>query len=298
MTEVVQSLNSKSNLTNWIKRNQIISFILFTLFFSYLIGVPYSLWMKGFLEESAGFTSVYLQRLLTVYGPALAAITITYLTNRKSGVKNLCQKLIPSKKHWEWYLFLPVIASVITFTSFLIGGLSFINLTSIIADSWFIFFGHLILQTLIIGIGEELGWRGWLLPKLTDKYSLAVSILFISIIWGLWHFPILLSGPAIVMPWLYLLFSASIILTWIWLKVKGNIAVLVIAHASLNSAQFFLENQFSKENAGLILQSWEINGYIYLVMAGFFLFLMRKILNKNVKLDNGTLKINDVQPKL
>ena len=298
MTEVVQSLNSKSNLTNWIKRNQIISFILFTLFFSYLIGVPYSLWMKGFLEESAGFTSVYLQRLLTVYGPALAAITITYLTNRKSGVKNLCQKLIPSKKHWEWYLFLPVIASVITFTSFLIRGLSFIHLSSIIADNWFMLLGHLILQTLIIGMGEELGWRGWLLPKLTDKYSLAVSILFISIIWGLWHFPILLSGPAIVMPWLYLLFSASIILTWIWLKVKGNIAVLVIAHASLNSAQFFLENQFSKENAGLILQSWEINGYIYLVMAGFFLFLMRKILNKNVKLDNGTLKINDVQPKL
>ncbi len=273
-------------MTNLIKRNQITGFILFTLFFSYLIGLPYNIWTREISKESSEFIAIYLPRLIIVTGPALAAITITYLINGKSGVKNLCQKLIPYKKHWGWYLWLPVITSVITISSFLIGGLSFSNLSNILADSWFILIVHLIVQTLIIGIGEELGWRGWLLPKLTDKYSLAVSILFVIIIWGLWHFPILLKGPAIVVPWLFLIFSASIILTWIWLKVKGNIFVLAIAHGSINSSQFFLENQLSKEESQILLDSWEVNGYIYFVIAIFFLFLMRKSLYRTVKVDN------------
>lgn len=215
-----------------------------------------------------------------VIGPSIGAITVSYLTNGNTGVQDLLQKLVPRKKELGWYLTLPIIATAITFISFLIGGLSINRLFNILADSWVLLILHLVIQTLIIGIGEELGWRGWLLPKLTNRYSLAVSMLLIFIIWGFWHFPILFMGADIVVPWIFVIISATIILTWIWMKTKGNIFILAIAHASINSSQFFLENQIGQDENQLILNSWGVNGYLYIMIGGIFLFLMRNALTK------------------
>ena len=290
MTEAVESSSRKGNLIDFIKRNQILSFILITVIISYFIGVPYQMWTGEFFEVTTGFASLYFQRLTIVYGPGLAAISITYLTVGKIGVKNLIRGLKPSKKYWKWYLVLPIFPFAITFTSFFIGGVSLEHLFSVTEDNWIILIGHLVLQTLIIGIGEELGWRGWLLPKLANKYPLGISILFMALIWGVWHFPILFRGPAIVIPWILMLFSLSIVFTWIWLRVKGAVSVLALAHASVNSTQFFLENELSKEYAHLILNSWEVNGYLYLALGICFLFPLGRHFNFQ-------LKMNDVQPK-
>lgn len=81
-------------------------------------------------------------------------------------------------------------------------------------------------------------------------------------------------GAEVVIPWLFVAISATIILTWIWIKAEGNIFILAMAHASINSAQFFLENQLGQEEHQLILNSWEANGYVYLSIAVIFLFLM------------------------
>jgi membrane protease YdiL (CAAX protease family) len=45
----------------------------------------------------------------------------------------------------------------------------------------------------VFGLGEELGWRGYLLKALRDKKFLPVSLI-IGTVWGLWHFPLILLG--------------------------------------------------------------------------------------------------------
>lgn len=42
--------------------------------------------------------------------------------------------------------------------------------------------------------GEEWGWRGYLLPKLREHFSLLPTLLISGIIWGLWHLPIIMLG--------------------------------------------------------------------------------------------------------
>lgn len=42
--------------------------------------------------------------------------------------------------------------------------------------------------------GEEWGWRGYLLPKMMEKYSIGKVLLINGIIWGLWHAPITAIG--------------------------------------------------------------------------------------------------------
>lgn len=59
-----------------------------------------------------------------------------------------------------------------------------------------------ILQVVIIGpiiniiptLGEELGWRGYLLPKLREFFSDRIALVISGIIWGVWHMPIIVMG--------------------------------------------------------------------------------------------------------
>ncbi len=50
------------------------------------------------------------------------------------------------------------------------------------------------LINIITTSGEEIGWRGYLLPKLMERYSARVSIIISGIIWGIWHAPIIAMG--------------------------------------------------------------------------------------------------------
>ncbi|MEQ9304304.1 MAG: CPBP family intramembrane glutamic endopeptidase, partial [Marinoscillum sp.] len=208
-----KTLGNRSFLSEWVKRYAITSFVLLTFGFSYLIGGTFQIWINQSGLKLSHLASLYLPRFLMVIGPSVAAITVSYLTNGRTGVQNLLQKLVPKKQEAGWYVILPIMASAITFISFLLGGLSIDRLFNILSDSWGLLVLHLVIQTLVIGIGEELGWRGWLLPALTNRFSLPVSIMLIFIIWVSWHFPILFMGAEVVIPWLFVAISATIILT-------------------------------------------------------------------------------------
>ncbi len=59
-----------------------------------------------------------------------------------------------------------------------------------------------VLGTLIGCIGEEIGWRGFMQPSFNRKYSLFSSAVFTGVLWGAWHFGILVSCGVLA----YLLF--------------------------------------------------------------------------------------------
>lgn len=50
------------------------------------------------------------------------------------------------------------------------------------------------LLNIITTSGEEIGWRGYLLPKLMEHYSTRASIIISGVIWGIWHAPIIAMG--------------------------------------------------------------------------------------------------------
>jgi membrane protease YdiL (CAAX protease family) len=112
--------------------------------------------------------------------------------------------------------------------------------------SFFIFnflLSHTIFLTIgsIITLGEELGWRGYLQEKMLRKFGLNKGLIFLGIIWGYWHLPIILMGfnfpdnpilgALLLMP-LGTIFLA-IFMGWLYLRSR-SIWIPALAHASAN----------------------------------------------------------------
>jgi len=93
----------------------------------------------------------------------------------------------------------------------------------------------------IITLGEELGWRGYLQEKMLRKFGLSKGLIFLGIIWGYWHLPIILMGfnfpnhpilgALLLMP-LGTIFLA-IFMGWLYLRSR-SIWIPALAHASAN----------------------------------------------------------------
>jgi len=102
-------------------------------------------------------------------------------------------------------------------------------------------------------LGEEVGWRGFALPRLQARTSPLVASLVIAIFWFAWHLPIRLIIPD-NLPYLFYGLSfipQSIFLTWLFNRTNGSILTVGIAHVSFNVAGVYL---FPPSYAWLILQ--------------------------------------------
>ncbi|MEV0589185.1 CPBP family intramembrane glutamic endopeptidase [Nonomuraea sp. NPDC050310] len=90
-------------------------------------------------------------------------------------------------------------------------------------------------------LGEEWGWRGWLLPRLVETRGVGQAVLISGLIWGAWHAPLTLLGynyPSLG-PWAALMFTGATVLIgalFSWLRLRsGSVWPAVIAHGSLNA---------------------------------------------------------------
>lgn len=174
-------------------------FIAFTLICSIVFGALYHIYESPKLL------------LLMMFSPAICSILVRIIT--KEGFENLYIRF-NGKGNLKWYFsawFLtPVIAYVGAIIYFILFRNDFDPLNSKMAieggftsvsayaDSLLIVIPLAVLINPITGLlqcfGEELGWRGYLLPKLTKEYSKVKAAVITGFVWGVWHVPIILSG--------------------------------------------------------------------------------------------------------
>ena len=180
------------------------------------------------------------------FGPSLAGLIMTYLLLGKEGAIRLLRGLLNFGSHPKWYLIallLPSAAwlSVIGFLTFQgevvgpfeAGALVFIPL--LIAKHFFI--GG--------GLGEELGWRGFMLPRLQDRHSALGASVILGIVWGLWHLPAVIDdGIASLVLFTIYTTVLAIIYTWVFNGSGGNLFIVTLLHATMNGTNGFMVRLF------------------------------------------------------
>jgi hypothetical protein len=96
----------------------------------------------------------------------------------------------------------------------------------------------------LLAIGEEYGWRGYLLPRLLPLGEVRATLL-IGLVWGLWHLPLVVAGVLLggYSLWLVLPIHLSVVVllafpfTWLAKATSFSPAVAAAFHGSMNWAQ-------------------------------------------------------------
>jgi membrane protease YdiL (CAAX protease family) len=106
----------------------------------------------------------------------------------------------------------------------------------------------------LITNGEEMGWRGYVLPRLQAKNNALTSTLILGLIWAIWHLPKYVTHFNIaVFGWAALHFLAfAVIQTWLYNNTKGSLLIVAVSHAISNTVGVFMPmaNTVSSENMG------------------------------------------------
>jgi len=88
-------------------------------------------------------------------------------------------------------------------------------------------------------LGEELGWRGFALPRLQARHSALAASLIVGAAWGIYHFPLFLLGSptrplALFLPFAIGSVIMSIFYTWMYNGTGGSLLIVVLLHATTN----------------------------------------------------------------
>ena len=205
------------------KPGQLAAFFVLTFIIGWLAWIP-------LLIDRAFPTSI---AFIFLFSPAISALAVTAFTNGGVGVKDLLKRYFLWKFHIQWYLLTLLLLPAIFLLAALI---SFhFNLQSLWTNSPWYFIVASFIFLMFINSGEEIGWRGFALPRLQEVFgnSLIASI-FLGIIWGAWHLPeYFVPGPNIPLAqFLFFIAGLSIIYTVLFNNTRGSLLLAVILHAS------------------------------------------------------------------
>jgi uncharacterized protein len=99
----------------------------------------------------------------------------------------------------------------------------------------------LLLITLVNGLGEETGWRGYALPQLQRRFSALTASLILAPLWFLWHLPHFFVvgtyrdfGPVQYVGMLLGLTCGTVVLTWVYNGSGGSILLAIVWHSVYN----------------------------------------------------------------
>jgi membrane protease YdiL (CAAX protease family) len=166
--------------------DRICFYFLLAYVFTWLFWIPRAFASQGYFQLPV---DPVVFHIMGAFGPAVAAILLTWSDDGKSGLRRLFASYGHLKIHWTWYAFVlltrPLIWSVALLGYFILGRQKLLPQDP---DLVF-FFLYLVSQLLVVGVGEELGWSGYALPRLHVRHGFVKANLILGILWGLWHLP-------------------------------------------------------------------------------------------------------------
>jgi membrane protease YdiL (CAAX protease family) len=176
---------------------------------------------------------------LGMFAPMIAALIMRLFVSKEGVIGSL--GLLRSWRYYLAALIAPVVFVTVVVLIVQALGLGEFAWSEV---SWLVYF-TLMLKTLPnipFTLGEEYGWRGYLLPRLLPLGEIRATLL-VGLIWGPWHVPFLLVGlnyPGVnfwvaLLVFLFTVVTLSFAYTWFYVASSGSVLVVALLHQSNNT---------------------------------------------------------------
>jgi membrane protease YdiL (CAAX protease family) len=220
------------------------------IFFGLAYLISWTIWLPlyGHIFGLTHLPTIPFNHAIGGLGPLIASFLTTFIFLKADGVKKLLAKCFQVRPltYLAIALFSPfILALIASVTSYFIKKTP-INISGLLATKEFpqwnllIFFFY---NLLFFGFGEEVGWRGFALPRLLNKSNALTASILLTLFWALWHLPLFLYRPgyttmgwAGILGWVFSLLTGSILLTWLYNSSRASILICAVFHSTIDIA--------------------------------------------------------------
>lgn len=184
--------------------------------------------------------------LVGAWAPTVSAVFITAVTQGETAVRELVRRLWKWRVGWPWYVAvfgIPIaegLLAVSIASAFRVFHLARINtemLRATLPGAWIVF---------LFAAGEELGWRGYALPRLLSRHKAIAPTVILGSLHALWHWPLILLphmwlSDVPIVPWTTFVIAEAFVFTWIVRGTGGSVMLAALFHGMSNLAMVFYD---------------------------------------------------------
>jgi membrane protease YdiL (CAAX protease family) len=220
--------------------------------------------------------------LLGVFAPGIVAIALTARREGPAGVRALLAPIGQFRASVPIYLFALAYMPVAKLFGALVHRVM-VGEWPAFGDTPFVLLLAALLLSTWVQAGEEIGWRGYALPRLADRFGRRIASLLVGVIWALWHLPLFLmphtdtSGQSFPLYLLHVV-ALSVTLSWVYWRTGRSLFVVMLMHAAINNLGGIVSAAVPGADRAFALTGsyvgWGAAGYAW-VIALVLLFQMR-----------------------
>jgi membrane protease YdiL (CAAX protease family) len=181
--------------------------------------------------------------IIGAFAPSAVAVLLTARQEGKAGVKALLSRLGEWRVGLRWYAFALLYMAAIKIAVALMYRMA--------TGGWPTFgsgYGIGIVVTAIVAaifggpLGEEIGWRGYALPRLTDRLGKAGASVLLGLVWAGWHLPVFFipgmdqSGQSLPV-YILQVTALSVAMAWLYWHTRGSLLLAVLMHTAINQTK-------------------------------------------------------------
>ena len=230
-----------SSASSWLERHSLGAYFILAYAITWAFEIPLAATGQGWIESEIPFAIHYLGG----FGPMLAATIVTATVQGRRGLRDLFGGLLKWRVGTRWLLFcflspFAMFALAAVLTRATSGGWPNLSLLGEVDYLPYLGIpGAVVLWLLTWGMGEEVGWRGFALPRLQRDRSALSATIILGIVHAFWHLPAffykdaykamgLIAGlPILVLS----VVAAAILFTWIYNSTRGSLLMVTVFHA-------------------------------------------------------------------
>jgi membrane protease YdiL (CAAX protease family) len=254
--------------------------------------IAYSLTWIGWTMPERIYTGTLLSGmlalpfLLLVPGPLYAALIVTAATESRPRLAALLRKFTIWRVGWGWFalvlLMAPVICVTPAYLNMFFGAPNPTMALLAALPTMLLMFGVRLVNPFDGPMQEELGWRGFALPRLQKRHPALVASAILGVLVVIWHAPLVLLGmlPAYA---LFGTFGFTIVFGWLFNNVKGSVLMTLIAHAAdglVLTGYLDLNAIHNERHITLLVGLWVVAAAVTILQGGIKLAQRPKIQGK------------------
>ena len=222
--------------------------------------------------------------LLGAFAPSLAALWLTARTEGGAGVGALLRGVIQWRVAALWYVFAVSYTVVIKLTVAVLHRVGTGAWPRFGTEPWYVIPLAIVFST-PFQAGEEIGWRGYALPRLAARFGLARASVLLGVIWGCWHLPQFFVREADTYRQSFFVYvlgvtAFSVAVAWLWERTGGSLLLPMLLHAAWNNSKDIVPSVMtggtSRFGLSASLVGWLTVALLW-ICAAYFLVDMTKL---------------------